>query len=308
MNGVLLVDKPAGLTSRQVDDRVKRGLGRGARVGHAGTLDPFATGLLPVLIGEATKLSPWLTGCEKAYEAELVLGRATDTADREGAVVAEAAIGALDPARIRAAMDALTGTFPQRVPAYSAVKQGGEALHAKARRGEAVDAPVRDVTVYAWDLLGTTPTSIRFSVRCAAGTFVRALGEQLAERLGTIGYLETLRRTAAGRFSVADARPLDEALARMSLLPLEAALDLPVVHLDARTAWQMANGQRVSAPDGPARAQAWTPEGRLLAVVERRETAEDTPPVWRVVRGFRLGSPQRPERPGAPGEAAAKAP
>ena len=283
MHGVLIIDKPAGLSSRQVDNQIERLIGAALRVGHAGTLDPFATGVLPVMVGEGTKLSKFLTGGAKTYAAELSLGERTDTADADGAVTATAAVPSLSEDAVRTAMAALTGAFAQVPPAYSAVKQGGRPLYKLARAGRVVEAAPRMVQVDAWRLVALDAAALRFEVDCASGTYVRTLGEQLAERLGTVGHLKALRRLRAGRFTLAQAQSLEAALASPRLLPLREAVGLPELALDAGRASWVAHGRAIDVlPGDPAGEEilAMDPAGRPVALLRRDQDR------WRVSRGF----------------------
>jgi tRNA pseudouridine55 synthase len=283
MDGVLVIDKPAGLSSRQVDNRLGARFGRALRIGHAGTLDPFATGVLPVMVGEGTKLSRFLTGGAKSYRAELRLGVQTDTADTDGAVESTAAIPALEAAAVTAAMAALTGDVTQVPPAYSAVKVGGRPLYKLARAGREAVAPARTVRVDAWRLVALTPETVVFEVDCGPGTYVRTLGEQLAARLGTLGHLTALRRLRAGRFTAGMAQPLDEALAAPRLVPLAEAAGIPLLALDPARAEWVAHGRAVPALAGDppgADALALAPGGAPAALLAREGGQ------WRVARGF----------------------
>lgn len=284
MNGVLLIDKPAGMTSRAVDNQFKRLLGRGARVGHAGTLDPFATGLLPVMLGEATKLSRYLTGGTKVYLAELRLGVKTATADAEGEVVATRAVPGVTDNAVREAMAELTGAITQTPPAFSAIKQGGVPLYKHARRGVAVEAAAREVMVYGWRLASLAPDSVTFEVTCGPGTYVRTLGEQLAERLGTVGHLTALRRLRAGGFDTTEAQPLAEALAAPRLVPLARAAGLPIVTLDAAQAQRARQGRALELSAAPAAGPVFAVDAGAVPVAVLTP-AEDG---WRVERGFAL--------------------
>ncbi len=224
--GLLLVDKPAGITSHDAVATVRRALAT-RKVGHAGTLDPMATGLLLVGVGRATRLLRFLGDLPKAYEGEGVLGLETTTLDAEGEVVREAPVGA-DEAAVRGAVDGLVGELEQVPPAYSAVKVGGRKLYEAARRGEELAAPPRRVTVHAFDLTGFDPPRFSFTVRCSSGTYVRSLVAEVGARLGCGAHLARLRRTAIGPFRVEDAAPPE---APGAPLPPSAA----VAHLPART-------------------------------------------------------------------------
>ena len=204
------MDKPAGVTSHDVVAGVRRDLDRGVKVGHAGTLDPFATGLLLVLVGQATRAQRFLMGLPKTYRAVARLGWVSDTGDRDGELV--------HSGRVPASLEIPVGEQLQRPPAYSAVKVGGERLYEKARRGEAVEGEPRPVTVYRADCLWRTEERAEFELEVSSGTYVRSLITDLGD-----AYCEELRRTAIGPFSVEDAGtevPLDEALAFLPAVSL----------------------------------------------------------------------------------------
>ena len=187
---VLLYDKPAGVTSHDVVAKVRRE--RGCKAGHAGTLDPFATGLLLILLGKATKLQRFLVGLPKTYLATARLGWRSSTGDPDGELT--------ETGRVSGSLELPTGTVRQRVPMTSAVRVGGERLYRKAHRGEAVETPERDVEVYAAELLGAEGETARYEIECSAGTYVRTLIETLGD-----AYCSDLRRTAIGPFRVEDA-------------------------------------------------------------------------------------------------------
>ncbi|MCB9538374.1 MAG: tRNA pseudouridine(55) synthase TruB [Myxococcales bacterium] len=292
--GLLLVDKPQGPTSFDVVARVRRAL-QVRRVGHTGTLDPMATGLLPVLVGPATRLVPFLTEGDKAYEAVLRLGVGTDSLDAEGEVIARddpAAVAAVDAAAFEAALASQRGALAQRAPIFSAIKVDGERLYAKARRGEQVEAPVRPVTVHRLELLEATPPDYRVAVRCSKGTYVRALARDVAAHLGLHAHLVALRRTEVGALRVQDAVPLDAleqdaAAARAALRPMIEALGhLPRVVADADAVRALGMGQRRAFPDAPpGRCVVVDGQGRLVAIV----TADGATPAL-IERGFPAGS------------------
>lgn len=292
-SGVLVVDKPAGPTSHDVVAWARRALGTRA-VGHAGTLDPMATGVLVLAVGEGTKLVPYLTLDEKEYAFELGLGRETDTLDAQGEVVAEAPVPLLDEAQVRATLSTFLGEQAQRPPAFSAIKVDGVALHRRARRGEAVDVPTRNVTVYALELRSLDP--LAFRVRASKGFYVRSLGRDLARALGTVGHVTALRRVASGPFGLDQAvsgellskARKDESLRPMlasRLLSLEtAAASFPQLRLDAQGEADARVGKLVhhplDVPEGAVVAMI-SPGGALVAIGERRGDA------FGVRRGFR---------------------
>ncbi len=249
--GVLLIDKPAGRTSHQLVAAARRE--HGLRAGHAGTLDPFATGLLVVLLGRATRLQRYVLGLPKTYVATARLGWRSSTGDPEGELT--------ETGRMPADLRLLSGTVRQRVPLTSAVRVDGERLYKRAHRGEQdVERPERDVTVYRAELLGREGDSARFEIECSAGTYVRTLIEELGD-----AYCAELRRTTVGHLNLADAgdriRPVEELVTYMTELELSSEEARKVIH-----------GVKLVAPpdrgEGPFRL---TRKGRLLAVARRRD-------------------------------------
>ncbi len=232
MKGVLLVDKPAGLTSHDVVDRIRRASGI-RRVGHTGTLDPAATGLLVLCVGSATRLSEFLMGLDKVYEGAMRFGVITDSYDFDGQVVEERPVPDLSEAEIQQAFDRFTGEILQVPPMVSAVKVGGERLYKRARRGEVVVREPRPVTIHEFDLLDYRAPEARFRLRCTRGTYARTLCYDVGEVLGCGATLASLRRTAVGHHRIEDAAPLDSFQTREDvasrLLSVDTALDLPTV-------------------------------------------------------------------------------
>ena len=207
--GFLVVDKPPGITSHDVVSVLRAVFGI-KKVGHTGTLDPFATGVLPVAIGHATRLIPFLDEGIKCYEATLLLGERTDTADCDGEVVATRDVPSLNSSAINAAMKGLVGDQLQRPPMYSAIKVAGRPLYKYAREGKDVEVKARPIRIHEMTLLDVDNRTLRFSVRCSRGTYVRVLGESLAESLGTVGHLVQLRRTCSGSFSLSGSLSFEE--------------------------------------------------------------------------------------------------
>jgi tRNA pseudouridine55 synthase len=204
-SGIVLCDKPAGRSSHDVVAVARKAFGT-RRVGHAGTLDPMATGLLVLAIGEGLKVLRYLTLDDKRYAATIRLGSETDTLDREGAVTAQAALPAdLTLARVRAAAHAFVGTALQEAPRISALKQDGVALHARVRAGQTVQAPLREVTLHALEVRAVRADEIDLEVHCGKGFYVRSLARDLARALGSAGHLAALRRTQSGPFDLAHA-------------------------------------------------------------------------------------------------------
>jgi tRNA pseudouridine55 synthase len=305
VDGVLVVDKPRGPTSHDVVFRLRRAL-RTRAVGHAGTLDPMATGVLVIALGEATKLVPWLTAHDKAYEAEIALGVETDTLDAVGQEVRRVALSAellealQAPVGVASFAPALAEAFArerartsQVPPAYSAIRTDGERAFVKARRGETPDLPAREVAVRRLDLIACSaePARLVVEVETAKGYYVRSLARDLAEGLGTAGHLTALRRTRSGCFTVAEAAALDgpvEALrARIEPLARAASRALQVSVLSEDGARDARHGRPVAAEAMTTAAPPGTPcawldgAGALVAVGQVGEDGRG-----RVLRGF----------------------
>ena len=255
LDGVLLLDKPVGPSSSAALQAVKRLL-EAEKAGHAGTLDPLASGLLPLLFGEATKFAQFGLDAAKEYVADIRLGVATDTGDAEGTVLERRAVD-VDDARLAGALQGFRGEIQQVPPMYSALKLDGQPLYALARAGRTVAREARPVTIHALDLLARTGDLLRLRVRCSKGTYVRQLAVDLGLALGTVARLEALRRTAVGRFrieqSVAleDLQALGERALQAWLLPADSLLEaLPRLELDEAQAARFLHGQAVS-PETP---------------------------------------------------------
>ena len=271
-SGILLLDKPVGPTSHDAVARVRRAAGL-RRVGHAGTLDPLADGLLVLGLGPAARFLEYLVGLDKTYETTVRLGQATTTYDAEGEVTAEHPVS-VSAAQLTAALDAFRGPIRQRVPSHSAVKRDGRPLYESARRGEMIDLPQRDVVIHALDLLAFDPPLVTLRVACSSGTYIRSLAHDLGAALGCGGHVAALRRTAVGVFSVDGAVPLDtltpESVAAALLPPAAAVAHLPRLEVDESEATRLSLGQRLAAPPDAlaGNAAAFGPDGRFLGVVE----------------------------------------
>ncbi len=277
--GILVIDKPAGPTSFEVVQRVRRLL-RAEKAGHTGTLDPAATGVLAVCVGDAVKLQRFLADGDKTYEATVAFGAATDTEDAEGAIVERGDASVLDASAVAAALPRFLGEIVQTPPMYSAVRVGGRRLHEAARAGESVDRAPRAVRIDALELVSFEPARdglarARLAVRCGKGTYVRTLAADLGRALSVPAHLSALRRTAAGPFDISRALTLDEAeaLARSGrleerLVPPEEALGfLPAARLSAAQARDVGHGRALPVAGlPPGLARALDPDGRLLAV------------------------------------------
>ena len=262
MDGVLIIDKPAGITSHDVVARVRRILNE-KRVGHTGTLDPFATGVLVVLVGRATRLAQFLSGTDKEYEALIRLGMATDTGDVTGQPITP---GTDEPpsftrAQIEAGLAALRGVINQVPPMHSAKKQQGKKLYELARRGEIVERQSVPVTIHSFELVGDVgdavaqnedgTTDIRARIRCSAGTYMRTLAEDLGKQLGVGAHVVELRRTQAGDFQLGQSMTLEDLTEKSQLGPLkesvispnDALQSLPLVSLSAAEVKQTQQGR-----------------------------------------------------------------
>ncbi len=291
LDGILLLDKPLGLSSNQALQRVRR-LYRAAKAGHTGSLDPLATGMLPVCFGQATKVCAYLLDSDKVYRAELKLGARTNTADAEGEVVEQAPVPPIDEARLALAVAGLTGAQTQVPPMYSALKVDGQRLYALARAGIEVEREAREVVIHALaaSRVAGEPDRVEFTVHCSKGTYVRTLGEDLARALGTVGHLTALRRDWVAPFRDAPMTTLtelqalagDEAALGARLLPLDAALpDWPALELDAARAGDVRYGRAVpsgQAPAGEGRRVRLVHDGRLLALGEIAAGATEVAP------------------------------
>lgn len=249
-DGIVVIDKPAGMTSHDVVSRMRRVCGTRA-VGHAGTLDPMATGVLVIGVERATKLLGHLTLSTKTYDATIRLGVATTTEDAEGAVTATTPATHLTDADIRTAAAAFIGTIQQRPSSVSAIKVDGVRSYARVRAGEDVELPAREITVHALDIHAIRRhdevVDVDVTVRCSAGTYIRAIARDLGNALGVGGHLTSLRRTAAGNYTLADSIALPDADSRIEPTPLLEVLqrEFAVVKLDAEQTKAVRHGIRI---------------------------------------------------------------
>ena len=259
LHGVLLLDKPLGWSSNDALQKAKWLL-RAEKAGHTGTLDPLATGLLPLCFGAATKFSQISLDADKAYRATLRLGQRTSTGDREGAVIAERPVQ-VDAAAIQAAIARFTGPIAQLPPMHSALKKDGKALYEYARAGEVVERAPRQVQIHAIDMVGWQDVELVLDVRCSKGTYIRTLAEDIGEALGCGAHLSALRRTTSGPLSLAgtvtlaDLEAMDEPARQALLQPVDALLaDWPTTTLDAAEAGRFLTGlrRRLLLPDQAA--------------------------------------------------------
>ncbi len=281
MDGIVLLDKPCGLSSNQALQRVRRLL-LAAKGGHAGTLDPLATGMLPLCFGQATKACGQLLGSSKAYRVRLSLGAATTTGDAEGEVVREAAVPDLQRARVEAVLSSFVGERDQVPPMYSALKRDGRPLYELARAGQEVPREPRRVRFDRLSLLHLGEREVEFDVVCSKGAYIRVLGEEIAVALGTCGHLAALRRLWVAPFAPdamvsleaieqwgGEGEPPDERPAWLEPVDL-AFQSLPRLDLDARQALHLTQGRVLVAPaslEGSTAVRAYAPEGRFLGLV-----------------------------------------
>lgn len=278
VDGILLLDKPQGLSSNAALQQV-RGLYRALKAGHAGSLDPLATGMLPICFGQATKVCDWLLDSRKTYRVTAALGRQTDSADADGAIIAEAPVPALSEALLREVLTQFLGEQLQVPPMFSALKHQGRRLYELARRGEAVARAPRKITIERIELSGYTSDEVQFEVRCSKGTYIRSLVEDVAKKLGTLGHVAVLRRVevepfgAGPVYTVEALQSSEPAALQALLLPADSALiHLPRIDLEPGATEALSHGRTVTVPPGapepgPARAYG---EGRFLGVVELR--------------------------------------
>jgi len=292
MHGWIVLDKPLGLSSAQAVGVVKRLLREASlprpKNGHGGTLDPLATGVLPIALGEATKFAGRLLDATKAYEFTVAWGRATATDDAEGATVAESPVRPT-AAAIHAVVPRFTGPIVQTPPAYSALKVDGERAYARARAGETVVLAERRVTVHAFDLVAARADSADFAATVSKGTYIRSLARDLAVDLGTVGHVAALRRTKAGPFTLAHAVSLDklaemlQATPEQAILPLTAGLDdIPALPVTPEDAAALRQGRMLPGHPAPHGLYLATDGPVPVALVDVSSAAV------RVVRGLNL--------------------
>jgi tRNA pseudouridine55 synthase len=266
--GVLVVDKPARVTSFDVVAEVRRAFSE-RRVGHAGTLDPLATGVLPICLGEATKLVPFLQDGEKEYVTELLLGVTTETQDAEGAVTSRREVKVTRES-LDAAIPTFLGRILQKPPMHSALRVNGKRLYQLARAGVEVEREARPVDVHEIEVQEFAPPLVKLRVCCGKGTYIRTLGADLGEALGCGAHLASLRRTRVGRFALAESRGLDQLADAPLLTPAEALSDLPSLTLDEAGARDVRDGKVRTVEQLQAPSDGWVrllrADGSLLAV------------------------------------------
>lgn len=264
LHGLLIIDKPASWTSHDVVARIRRLAGQRS-VGHAGTLDPAATGVLPVALGSALRALEFLAGASKSYRAEITFGIGTNTLDIEGHITRRCEPPHRTSDEIRQLLDTFVGPARQTPPIYSAIKLDGSPLYERARRGETIEMPQRDIVIHRLSLVDWEPPVLTVDIDCSKGFYVRSFARDLGERAGSCAYLSNLVRTRAGAFDLCDAwtlaelaeAPLAEEWERIAIAPDAAAFDLPAVILDASRVPDWENGKRIDldaiAEPGPVR-------------------------------------------------------
>ena len=276
VNGVLLLDKPQGLSSNTALQKARR-LYRAEKAGHTGVLDPLATGLLPVCFGEATKFAQYLLDADKAYTATLKLGEASSTGDAEGEII-DRARADISPAEFQTACAALTGSIRQVPPMFSALKHEGKPLYEYARKGIVIERKARDITIYAIDIQAFDAPQAVIDVRCSKGTYIRTLSEDIAKHIGTFAHLTALRRTETAGFTIAQTHTLEalEALSEAErdalLLPCDVLVQhLPKITLDNEAIKMLKFGQQPSCRaelpnDTPIR--VYSESGEFIGLVD----------------------------------------
>ncbi|SFN11370.1 tRNA pseudouridine synthase B [Actinomadura madurae] len=275
-SGLVIVDKPAGWTSHDVVGKMRR-LAKTRRVGHAGTLDPMATGVLVLGVGKATRLLGHLALTEKCYDATIRLGESTNTDDAEGETTATASAAEVTDEALGAGVAALTGPIRQIPPQVSAIKVNGQRAYKMARKGEEVELAARPVTVHAFTVLDVRRhgdlIDVDASIACSSGTYIRSLARDLGASLGCGGHLTALRRTRVGPYDLSTARTLERLAEKMEILPMDEAVAavFPRRDVSDEDARKVAHGGRLPAAGlGPGPVGVFAPDGTLLALVEEQ--------------------------------------
>ena len=254
VNGLLVLDKPTGITSRDAVDRVLEWFPRRTKIGHTGTLDPLATGVLVICLGSATRLADYVQAMDKVYRTKIVLGASSDTDDADGTVTPTFSAKpqvAIDETSIREAIGGFIGVIAQTPPAYSAVKIDGKRAHDLARRGREVEIAPRPVQIYGITVLGYTWPELDLEIHCGKGTYIRSLARDLGEKLGSGAYVKELRRIRVGPFLAEQGATLDDTPSTVDaklLPPRTAVAHLPVIEADANSIGQLTHGQPMATP------------------------------------------------------------
>jgi tRNA pseudouridine55 synthase len=276
VNGILLLDKPSGLSSNAALQRVRRLLGAD-KAGHVGSLDPLATGMLPICLGEATKVAGDITAARKRYQFTIAFGHRTATGDLEGEIVEERPVPSLTTAQVELALGHFRGTQVQVPPMFSALKQGGQPLYKLARAGLTVERAPRSITITELSVVQLTPGQLELTALCSKGTYIRVLAEDIASHLGTCGHVIALRRLYVEPFEHSPMQTLAqvEASAQGGAVPVVIAPDaalpgMPCVHLPAELANRLAHGQSVAVAQGTTagKVRLYDPQGRFMGLGE----------------------------------------
>lgn len=273
VDGFLVIDKPAGITSHDVVNRVRRILGI-RKIGHTGTLDPFATGVLPIAVCEGTKAIPFLDEGEKGYDASICLGVSTDTLDHTGKVLSRSDCSFVTPEAFVEAVKKFSGQISQLPPMFSAIKQDGQPLYKLARKGIDVERKSRQVTIYSIEILKFDMPHVEIRVKCSRGTYIRSLSDDIGQYLGCGATLSGLRRTSSGLFRIEDAVTLSELeslklngdIARILLPPFEMLTHLDMVMVSQEEALRIKNGQTAVLESIASRLQE-LPEGKFCRII-----------------------------------------
>jgi tRNA pseudouridine55 synthase len=291
ISGILNIDKPAGMTSHDIVDRVRQISGQ-RRVGHAGTLDPAATGVLVVCLGQATRLAEYLMASAKTYRAQICLGVSTDTHDTDGQTTATAEVPVCEE-EVRGALTSFVGSIQQVPPMYSALKHEGVPLYKLARRGVTVEREPRSVEIHHIELINWNPPLLTIGVKCSPGTYIRALARDLGQKLGCGAHLQSLTRLASGQFTLEKAVGLDElsdAFAQGDwqgfIHPMDEALqDLRSMIVDAQAEKHVRQGQQIQGPDSPGLCRAYYSTGELIAILRY----DSRTGLWQPKKVFKTG-------------------
>lgn len=277
IHGILLLDKPAGFSSNQALQKVRHLL-QARKAGHTGSLDPFATGMLPICLGEASKTAAFMLQAGKSYRAVARLGQATSTGDIEGEVILEQPVPALEVQQIETVLRTFTGTICQVPPMYSALKHQGQPLYRLARQGISVERKPRQILIHRLKLLSWDPPWLSFEVQCSKGTYIRTLAEDICARLGSCAHLRSLRRLAVEPFAPGSLVSMDEVERAAGqgregeiLLPLDAGLSAwPALSLDEQAAERFRHGRAVMAGSATGMIRVFVADGKILGLAEAR--------------------------------------
>jgi len=272
INGILLVEKPIGPTSHDIVQRCRRILGREKKVGHAGTLDPFASGLLVVMVGQATRLSRYFQDSDKEYIARVKLGQETDTYDREGTVISDNPVPDIEDRDLPRVLDRFKGPIMQIPPMYSAIRINGKRLYQLARNNQVVDRPPRKVKIHQLELLEESYTSLTLRVVCSSGTYIRSLAHDLGRELGCGAHLESLVRTLSGSFTLDQAHTLEEIekTPERYLVPMiELLPEMPSLEIDEASTALVRNGRPAPAESGLEKTEIRLCNRSVLVAISR---------------------------------------